>query len=116
VIGEFSCKTRRGLSIRNVKLLKKGGLLLCLIVRITLSLFTDIVTIMGSLPQHGFDEQAHDSYAKYLKDTVLVRFKPEAQTDVSCCLMSLHQRRIEFHTRIMCLGKTLQYFRELNEQ
>ena len=58
---------------------KKGVLSLCLIVLITLSLFAGIVTITGSTPQHGLDERARDSHPKYLKDTVLVRFKPDAR-------------------------------------
>ncbi len=60
---------------------KKGIFSVCFILLIALSLFASIVVNTASQPQYVLDARAHNSHTQYLKDTVLVRFKPEARTN-----------------------------------
>ncbi len=61
--------------------MKREVLSLCIVVSVTLSLFTGIITIAGLPPQRASTERAHVGSADYVKDTVLVRFKPAARQD-----------------------------------
>ncbi len=58
---------------------KREVLLVCIIVSVTLSLFTSIITIAGIPPQRALTERASVGSADYVKDAVLVRFKPEVR-------------------------------------
>jgi subtilisin family serine protease len=61
--------------------MRKEVITLCVIVSLTLSLFIIIIANAGLSPQRAPTENAHAGSAEYVKDKILVRFKPEARKD-----------------------------------